>query len=201
MEATPGGEECPICYGTFEESEKPHLLECGHLFLANCIITWFRSGCDTCPMCRGSPHVKMSPVDIMQRAKTIVDDYVLGNEQGYAQPLDHAIVHKIQQIKQLDTLMGIQINALNQEHVSFKMVGKKKKGEILSQYRKMRDEYRKASDPLLHELEKIDNNHRVALLTHRRSITAAKRERRSLMREVGLSGLSGLSPPPGLSTT
>ena len=44
--------DCPICFGACEASDAFELPECGHVFHANCIITWFRSGRGECPVCR-----------------------------------------------------------------------------------------------------------------------------------------------------
>ena len=40
---------CTIC---FENSGVTHKLPCHHRFHANCIIAWFRSGSNTCPVCQ-----------------------------------------------------------------------------------------------------------------------------------------------------
>ena len=40
---------CPIC---LEGLGACHALECGHEFHAECIVGWFRSGKNTCPLCK-----------------------------------------------------------------------------------------------------------------------------------------------------
>ena len=42
--------ECPICQENL--TTEIHSLECGHKFHSECIISWFRSGSNTCPCCR-----------------------------------------------------------------------------------------------------------------------------------------------------
>ena len=43
---------CPIC---LDNIKTPHsLTECGHSFCTTCIISWFRSGYASCPMCKDS---------------------------------------------------------------------------------------------------------------------------------------------------
>jgi len=40
---------CSICYEVLTESDSN--LECGHTFHSTCIIKWFRSGKQNCPLC------------------------------------------------------------------------------------------------------------------------------------------------------
>ena len=40
---------CSICYEPLNESDSN--LECGHRYHSNCIIKWFRSGKQNCPLC------------------------------------------------------------------------------------------------------------------------------------------------------
>ena len=44
--------DCAICQESFFEYGPTHKLECGHEFHANCIVSWFRSGQKSCPICR-----------------------------------------------------------------------------------------------------------------------------------------------------
>ena len=43
--------DCAICQESLEYGHT-HKLECGHEFHANCIVSWFRSGPKSCPICR-----------------------------------------------------------------------------------------------------------------------------------------------------
>ncbi|GJX09880.1 putative zinc finger, RING/FYVE/PHD-type containing protein [Tanacetum coccineum] len=45
---------CAICYGEYEESKKIRKLQCGHLFHADCLISWLSLKIVS-PMCR-LPH-------------------------------------------------------------------------------------------------------------------------------------------------
>ncbi len=47
---------CCICYTHMEETEQYVIPECRHKFHVNCLITWFRTGGNTCPCCRGIPE-------------------------------------------------------------------------------------------------------------------------------------------------
>lgn len=50
--------ECSICTESIDLSSN-HILECGHAFHADCIITWFRHGNSCCPNCRNPGETKM----------------------------------------------------------------------------------------------------------------------------------------------
>lgn len=48
--------ECSICmepYKTGCDADAAVRLPCGHVFGSRCLATWFSSGGDTCPLCRG----------------------------------------------------------------------------------------------------------------------------------------------------
>ena len=69
---------CPICQEDLPEraendAELPacHTLECGHRYHTGCIVPWFRSGQNTCPMCRGEPRVKFGYLDTMTRCSML----------------------------------------------------------------------------------------------------------------------------------
>ena len=47
--------DCPICAKAYSDENLKHTLECGHHFHSNCIISWFRTGANTCPLCRATP--------------------------------------------------------------------------------------------------------------------------------------------------
>ena len=42
---------CIICHEVITEKNYYPLPECGHIFHTDCIVTWFRSGKDNCPLC------------------------------------------------------------------------------------------------------------------------------------------------------
>ncbi|KAK4440833.1 RING-H2 finger protein ATL2 [Sesamum alatum] len=51
-ESHPGGAECAVCLGEFEEGEwVKHLPHCSHVFHVSCIDTWFQTH-SSCPLCR-----------------------------------------------------------------------------------------------------------------------------------------------------
>lgn len=178
-------EECAICYNKLDEGSA-HKLECGHCFHTDCVITWFRSGQETCPLCRGFPHIKIKPVDVMHRARTIMDDFFLGN----APQIDTTLRQKLQYCKSLETSINIKREELNKLHLHFKMVETKRKLDILKTYRQIREEFKRKTDPLLNMLDNIDKDHRMKRKVIQTSISSMRTEKRRLMRDIGLSGLS-----------
>jgi hypothetical protein len=182
-------EECAICYNKLDEGSA-YKLECGHCFHTQCAITWFRSGHETCPLCRGFPQIKIKPVDVMHRARSIMDDFFLGNTQGYSQPIDPVLQRKLQHCKSLETSMNIERGELNKIQLHFKTVENKQKQDILKTYRELREEFKRKTDPLLKRLDDIDTTHRRKRKVIQRSIASMRREKRCLMRDIGLSGLS-----------
>lgn len=47
--------ECSVCLSTFEEGEEIRKLkQCKHTFHKDCLDTWLRQDCATCPLCRRS---------------------------------------------------------------------------------------------------------------------------------------------------
>lgn len=42
---------CIVCHDTISENNYYPLPECGHIFHTDCIVTWFRSGKNNCPLC------------------------------------------------------------------------------------------------------------------------------------------------------
>ena len=41
---------CSICYDSLEDNNTTEI-ECGHKYHINCIIKWFRTGNQKCPLC------------------------------------------------------------------------------------------------------------------------------------------------------
>ena len=65
-------ELCSICFSQLT-GEDSHTLECEHKFHTHCILKWFRSKQDTCPLCREHPLVRLKAPDVVPRAKTLLE--------------------------------------------------------------------------------------------------------------------------------
>ena len=59
---------CVICQDDNPE-KATCTLRCGHTFHAECAMDWFRSGHDTCPLCRSRDYRRMDPATVFTRAK------------------------------------------------------------------------------------------------------------------------------------
>ena len=46
-----------ICLVVFVNEDEVHVLECEHVFHANCIEAWFKGGNFACPLCRRAYNV------------------------------------------------------------------------------------------------------------------------------------------------
>ena len=67
--------QCSICLEELMENDNVHLLhECEHPFHTECIITWFRSGNQDCPLCRGFPSLEIGYMDIRERTKLVIQE-------------------------------------------------------------------------------------------------------------------------------
>ena len=177
-------EDCPICYAPLHGDI--HKLECGHCFHTECAITWFRSGYDTCPMCRGFPHIKLKQIDITQRAKTIMRDVLENGNNQCSYELQEAV----RKCKDLETAINLQRESFRNVIQSFNQNEKQRKHELLKHYRKLRDEFKSTTRPLLHELDHIDRDFRRKRKEKQSTISNMKRQRKRLLREIGLSGMT-----------
>ena len=52
---------CVICHENIENENDKYTLECGHSYHCKCIMTWFRSGHNNCPMCNDKNFTKINP--------------------------------------------------------------------------------------------------------------------------------------------
>lgn len=56
---------CAICQEKC--TKKSHTLDCGHKFHAGCVISWFRTGETTCPICRDGGAQMQTTFKYLQR--------------------------------------------------------------------------------------------------------------------------------------
>jgi hypothetical protein len=119
-----------------------------------------------------------------------MDDFFSGNGQGYSEPMNATLQQKLQHCKNLETSINVERGELKKIQMHFKAVESKQKQDILNTYRELREEFKRQSAPLLKRLDDIDRTHRVKRKVIQMSISSMKREKRRLMRDIGLSGLS-----------
>ena len=61
---------CSICLDPTESTN--HTLECGHRFHVDCIVNWFRSGQNTCPLCRDATcRHRLNWLSVQERSKIL----------------------------------------------------------------------------------------------------------------------------------
>jgi len=64
-------DKCTICLGAFGETPI-HTLQCGHAYHTTCVVTWFRAGNPSCPLCRDEEeNIIVSPPEAVRRLKKI----------------------------------------------------------------------------------------------------------------------------------
>ncbi len=65
--------KCTICLDEFADNKPCHELQCGHTYHTACILTWFRNGNPSCPLCRdeeGNVSI-VSPSEAVRMLKKI----------------------------------------------------------------------------------------------------------------------------------
>ena len=71
---------CPICYDSLEDNNTTKI-ECGHKFHINCIIKWFRTGSEKCPLCNDST-IDTSNINYYTKLTTIKEIKKLGRRKN-----------------------------------------------------------------------------------------------------------------------
>ena len=100
---------CSICYEPLNELDSN--LECGHRYHSNCIIKWFRSGKQNCPLCNDT-NIDTSNILWGTKIETISQIKKLGRKKNC--PLN--IKKTLDDIKKTD----INLKAVSKEQNEFK---------------------------------------------------------------------------------
>ena len=173
---------CSICFNPMTENES-HLLECNHKFHTACILKWFRSKHDTCPLCRVHPSVKLRPPDIMHRAKTLM------NMETHGSTSDQFVRSKMETVKEAERQQALHEEELRRHKDTFKSITKPRKELILKEYRQLRKQFKEKTIPLLRELDNIDEKDHTQRQRIVKLIRAEKKNKRQAMREIGLHNI------------
>lgn len=185
---------CAICLVEMdvEAPNQPSLYklpECGHMFHTDCIVLYLRSGSSTsntnsrCPLCRRDPSVRLQKQDVMQRAKMMMDRFNAKDESLAPEACECARRIETLDLRVKRARENISVNVRNNQ------LNLTKKEKLLVEYRKLRDEFRRVSRPIMMQVEKLqdENSRRRRRLT--RILWEAKKAHREEMRRLGLIGL------------
>lgn len=175
-------EKCSICFYKMTQ-EDSHVLECEHRFHTNCILKWFRSKQDTCPLCREHPLIRLKAPDVFHRAKTLIEN----EKNGLTS--DMFVKSKMEIISESERMRLIHEENLSQHKETFKNVTKPRKEDILRQYRNLRKQFKERSSPLLKELDKIDEQEHAERRRIRKAIKQEQKKKREAMRDIGLHNI------------
>jgi hypothetical protein len=130
-------DKCPICFENVEEDEYI-LPECNHKYHTNCIMTWFRTGQKSCPMCRNnginsgnnssntsSTHInnELTQYSWQYRKKLLNDDYVRMRRSSRKKDAPEHLKKKVKKLKKME----LKYKQLSKEVQNFK---KSKQSEL-----------------------------------------------------------------------
>lgn len=174
---------CCICLNELESDT--HTLDCGHKFHTSCVITWFRSNNDTCPMCREVPSVKIKLPDVIHRAKRIINNN-LYSEGSFI----HSKVHELEEERQNESRLNVQLKEISD---FYSVVLKPQKNSIIQKYREERKLFKEKTTPMLKRLDRIDETNRKHKREKKNELIMSKRRQRELYRDIGMYELNSTS--------
>uniref|UniRef100_A0A6C0J2R8 RING-type domain-containing protein n=1 Tax=viral metagenome TaxID=1070528 RepID=A0A6C0J2R8_9ZZZZ len=168
-------------------SEDSHALqECDHRFHTNCILKWFRSKQETCPLCREPPLVKLKAPDIFHRAKTLIQK----EKDGLTS--DSFVKDRINVISESERIRLIHEKDLLQHKELFKNVIKPRKEDLRRQYRILRTQFKDKSSPILKQLDEMDEKEHAERRRIKKSISQEQKKKRQALRDIGLHNIETL---------
>tara|TARA_Y100001958_G_C21158549_1_gene492993 strand:+ start:777 stop:1247 length:471 start_codon:yes stop_codon:yes gene_type:complete len=115
---------CVICHENIENTNDKYTLDCGHSYHCKCIMTWFRTGHNNCPMCNDTNFTQINPS--FTRVNTIKQIKNLGRRKNCP-----VIIKKV-----LEKIKNIELN-YNLKKKEIKLFEKTYK-DILSNYKKLK---------------------------------------------------------------
>lgn len=181
-------ETCSICFSKMTSEDSHTLEECDHRFHTKCILKWFRSKHDTCPLCREHPLVKLKPPDVFHRAKTLIQK----EKDGITSDL--FVKEKMDVISESERMRLIYEKDLLNHKETFKNVTKPKKEDLLRQYRILRKQFKDKSSPILKQLDEMDEKEHAERRRIRKSISQEQKKRRQALRDIGLHNIETREP-------
>lgn len=175
---------CAICFGGMDRGNSHRLHECGHVFHSECIIQWFRSKQDTCPLCRKLPNVRMKPPDVMHRAYSLMQKQKDGLIQDSVVAENMLLVGESEsEIRRLEDklkdLKKFNYNTLRVE-----------KEKLLKEYRDHRKAFKAITVPILKRLDELDDARHSSEREIAIQLGAARSKRKRCLRTIGLRPVS-----------
>jgi hypothetical protein len=183
-------EICSICFSKMSSEDSHALEECDHRFHTKCILKWFRSKQETCPLCREHPLVKLKAPDIFHRAKALIQK----EKDGITS--DSFVKDKMDVISESERMRLIYEKDLLQHKEIFKNFTKPRKEDLLRQYRILRKEFKDKSSPILKQLDEMDEKEHAGRRRIRKSISQEQKKKRLAMRDIGLHNIEAPLPRP-----
>lgn len=123
-------ENCSICFENIENNEYI-LPECHHKYHTNCIMTWFRTGQKSCPMCRNNginngnnssnttlTHInsELTQYSWQYRKKLLNDDYMRMRLLSRKKDAPKHLKNKVKKLKKME----LKLKELSKEISSFR---------------------------------------------------------------------------------
>lgn len=173
-------DQCAICFTEMHDHDSHVLDECGHRFHTACVVTWFRSKHETCPLCRKLPSVTMKIPDVLHRAKQLISLC----EQGHTH--DIFLKEKIKEMKNITCMESILQLRIQDAHKNFKDCIMPHKKQLLAQFRHERKIFKEKTNPLLEIMDQLDKNDRETKNDLHNQLTIQKKLKKAIMRDIGL---------------
>lgn len=117
--------KCTICLGPFAEepTKAKHSLSCGHTYHTECILTWFRAGNPSCPLCRDEADSTpiVTPSEAVRQLKKI-------SKRKSAPSRLKRSVKRLQKAEEQHARAKRALHTFEQEHAAvLKEVGRKRR--------------------------------------------------------------------------
>lgn len=184
------GSICCICFAQLEDGDAYTLSECNHTFHTTCIMKWFRSKNDSCPLCREQPALKLKPPDIFHRAKALMEKERTGATS------DPFVQNKMLEIIEAERMEAVHLKDLmNQKEMYIRTV-KPQKESIIKRYRLLKKQFKDSSSHLLRQLDDIDEKESAQRRQITRLLHSEKKKKREAMRDIGIHNIEPLSNQP-----
>tara|TARA_B100001741_G_C16428013_1_gene539532 strand:- start:215 stop:598 length:384 start_codon:yes stop_codon:yes gene_type:complete len=126
----------------------------------------------------------------MHRAKKILESFHQGSL------IDPFVEAEAIALRIVETHENIARNELNDVATHYSEIVKPQKDALLSQYRSLRQEFKRKSVPILKKLDELDEKNRHATRSKKQELAAVKRRKREILRNIGMHPLRAVREDP-----